>query len=295
MLIHIILGILKIIGILLLAVLGLFLLLFFSLLFVPVRYYGKGYKDADGYEGKITVSWLFHLIWFRGSYGSDRKEWKLSVRIFGIPLEKLKGILENRKKKKNKKSEKTTAKVPVSQEEKPVKTSLEEEKKTEETIEKTEKAEKTEKKKANSRIRKLLSWPDRILKSLRNFRLTVKKICDKIKQTKNMLDSESFREAKTFLVGECKKIFLHIRPGKIKGEIRFGCEDPALTGQILAVAGICYPLYGKSFSLYPYFDRKILEGKVEFRGRIRGALFAGVAWRTFRNSHIKTLGKKIRH
>ena len=161
--------------------------------------------------------------------------------------------------------------------------------------EKTEKAEKTEKKKANSRIRKLLSWPDRILKSLRNFRLTVKKICDKIKQTKNMLDSESFREAKTFLVGECKKIFLHIRPGKIKGEIRFGCEDPALTGQILAVAGICYPLYGKSFSLYPYFDRKILEGKVEFRGRIRGALFAGVAWRTFRNSHIKTLWKKIRH
>ena len=156
-------------------------------------------------------------------------------------------------------------------------------------------AEKTEKKKANSRIRKLLSWPDRILKSLRNFRLTVKKICDKIKQTKNMLDSESFREAKTFLVGECKKIFLHIRPGKIKGEIRFGCEDPALTGQILAVAGICYPLYGKSFSLYPYFDRKILEGKVEFRGRIRGALFAGVAWRTFRNSHIKTLWKKIRH
>ena len=295
MLIHIILGIIKIIGILLLAVLGLFLLLFFSLLFVPVRYYGKGYKDKDGYEGKITVSWLFHLIWFRGSYGSDRKEWKLSVRIFGIPLEKLKGILENRKKKKNKKSEKTTAKVPVSQEEKPVKTSLEEEKKTEETIEKTEKAEKTEKKKANSRIRKLLSWPDRILKSLRNFRLTVKKICDKIKQTKNMLDSESFREAKTFLVGECKKIFLHIRPGKIKGEIRFGCEDPALTGQILAVAGICYPLYGKSFSLYPYFDRKILEGKVEFRGRIRGALFAGVAWRTFRNSHIKTLWKKIRH
>ena len=295
MLIHIILGILKIIGILLLAVLGLFLLLFFSVWFVPVRYYGKGYKDADGYEGKITVSWLFHLIWFRGSYGSDRKEWKLSVRIFGIPLEKLKGILENRKKKKNKKSEKTTAKVPVSQEEKPVKTSLEEEKKTEETIEKTEKAEKTEKKKANSRIRKLLSWPDRILKSLRNFRLTVKKICDKIKQTKNMLDSESFREAKTFLVGECKKIFLHIRPGKIKGEIRFGCEDPALTGQILAVAGICYPLYGKSFSLYPYFDRKILEGKVEFRGRIRGALFAGVAWRTFRNSHIKTLWKKIRH
>ena len=295
MLIHIILGILKIIGILLLAVLGLFLLLFFSLLFVPVRYCGEGYKDKDGYEGKITVSWLFHLIWFRGSYGSDRKEWKLSVRIFGIPLEKLKGILENRKKKKNKKSEKTTAKVPVSQEEKPVKTSLEEEKKTEETIEKTEKAEKTEKKKANSRIRKLLSWPDRILKSLRNFRLTVKKICDKIKQTKNMLDSESFREAKTFLVGECKKIFLHIRPGKIKGEIRFGCEDPALTGQILAVAGICYPLYGKSFSLYPYFDRKILEGKVEFRGRIRGALFAGVAWRTFRNSHIKTLWKKIRH
>ena len=295
MLIHIILGILKIIGILLLAVLGLFLLLVLSLLFVPVRYCGEGYKDKDGYEGKITVSWLFHLIWFRGSYGSDRKEWKLSVRIFGIPLEKLKGILENRKKKIYKKSEKTTAKVPVSQEEKPVKTSLEEEKKTEETIEKTEKAEKTEKKKANSRIRKLLSWPDRILKSLRNFRLTVKKICDKIKQTKNMLDSESFREAKTFLVGECKKIFLHIRPGKIKGEIRFGCEDPALTGQILAVAGICYPLYGKSFSLYPYFDRKILEGKVEFRGRIRGALFAGVAWRTFRNSHIKTLWKKIRH
>lgn len=311
MLIHIILGILKIIGILLLAVLGLFLLLVLSLLFVPVRYCGEGYKDKDGYEGKITVSWLFHLIWVQGSFGADSEGWKLSVRVLGIPLEKLKKILikrssghKNRKKKKKVSQKRSRSEITENLDTIETKT---DETKTDDTITDETKTGKTmteetvslkkekEKKKGESWIRKIFSLPGRILKSIRNFRLAVRKICDKIKQMKKILDSDSFREAKTFLLGECKCILLHILPGKIKGELRFGCEDPALTGQILAAAGVFYPLYGKSLSIYPYFDRKILEGKVEFRGRMRGILFAKTAWRIFRNSNIKALWKKLRN
>lgn len=81
MLIHIILGILKIIGILLLVILCLLLLLLLSLVFVPVRYYGSAFREEGKYEGKVKISWLFHLIFVTGRYGSETDGIQLSIRF----------------------------------------------------------------------------------------------------------------------------------------------------------------------------------------------------------------------
>ena len=66
----IVLGILKIIGILLLVVLGLILFAILSVLFVPVRYRAEG-SVYESLKAKASVSWFLHLISLKVSYDGE--------------------------------------------------------------------------------------------------------------------------------------------------------------------------------------------------------------------------------
>ena len=80
--ISVLLTLLKMIGIVLLSLLGLFLVLLLVVLFVPVRYRIKGYyKDEFVCHGKIT--WLLHLVSVSIDYD---KEAVTAIRIFGIDI-----------------------------------------------------------------------------------------------------------------------------------------------------------------------------------------------------------------
>ncbi len=82
---HIILGIIKVVGILLLIVLGIFLLGILALLFCPVTYRAQGSKGTDSYEGYVQIAWLFRLVSFMFSFRSGT-EGSFSIRVLGIPL-----------------------------------------------------------------------------------------------------------------------------------------------------------------------------------------------------------------
>lgn len=79
----VILLILKIIGILLLALLGLLLFVILLVLFVPVRYRITG-EVEDEISVHLSVTWLLHLITWRGAY--EQGEFDSGLRIFGIRL-----------------------------------------------------------------------------------------------------------------------------------------------------------------------------------------------------------------
>lgn len=81
---HIVLLILKIIGILLLSLLGIALFLILTVLFVPVRYKVRGEWHGQARAG-VRVHWLFHMLSFRVDY--DQKEGLcMKVRALGIPI-----------------------------------------------------------------------------------------------------------------------------------------------------------------------------------------------------------------
>ena len=82
---HIVFMILKVIGILLLILLGILLLGVLALLFCPVRYQARGYRDKEQYGRKAGVSWLFHLIGLTVWYDSKEEKSDYEIRIFGIP------------------------------------------------------------------------------------------------------------------------------------------------------------------------------------------------------------------
>lgn len=101
---HILLTILKILGILLLVLVGILLVIILSVLFVPVCYGAQGKKTADELYGKLSVSWLFRLIYAKFVY--EDGETALEIFVFGIPLLETKRRLNawkaERKKKKRK-------------------------------------------------------------------------------------------------------------------------------------------------------------------------------------------------
>ncbi|MFT4144679.1 MAG: DUF2953 domain-containing protein [Mobilitalea sp.] len=66
-----------------------------------------------------------------------------------------------------------------------------------------------------------------------------------------------------------KKLLRHIAPTKLKSTIIFGTGDPCSTGQALGMIGILYSFYGDKVKIIPDFEKKVLEGQHEAKGRIR--------------------------
>ena len=304
---HIVFMILKIIGILLLVLLGIFLLGILAFLFCPVRYQARGYRDKEQYGGKAGVSWLFHLIFFSMWYDSKEERAGYEIRIFGIPVLKFFRLLKRRKKKRRKKSGKNTVPFRTEIYEREIRTqerenieayeAREQEKKPEERSKEGEKAEppKYMKRKNPAFLRRLgeiFRIPGKVIGSLKKFWLTAGDICDKIKKIKKFLENEKFKRGMNLILQEGKRLLAHVLPRKVQGRLKFGTEDPCLTGEILGAAGIFYPLYGENFSIEPCFDQTVLEGTVSLRGRMYGIMVLISAVKIIRSRDVRYI---IRH
>ena len=311
-LLHILLGILKVVGILLLILVGLVLLGILLLLFCPVVYEGEAHKDASVYGGYLKISWLFHILSFRLFFGNQEQCNGYSFKIFGISIEKVRKLLQNRKKKKNQKEQKKDSVIESSQKEIPpcktkqsepiakeVKKEDEVQREMPQGTEETIESPLMDKISAFLRsvrhfLEKIPGIPGKILGFFRKIGLTVKRICDKIDKIRKVLESERFARLKALFLYHGKRTFLHIRPRKVRGHVKMGTEDPYITGQLLAVAGIFFPLYGEHITIEPYFDTNILEGNLFIKGRIYGGFFAHMAWKLFLDSDIRYMIKKIK-
>lgn len=311
---HIILMILKIIGILLLVLLGIVLLFLLSLLFVPVCYSGWGKKEGKTYQGKASVSWLFHLI--HGTVVYEEKQSRFELYLCGIPLMKLREKTKNRKHTLSEKptrteernvqpvilakKEETTvqAESPVKQAEgniqaeSPVK-QAEDNRKPERPAEKPENKVHSPKPqvwgKIKKSLQKMIHFPSAVWKRLKKIRLTFRGFCDKIKEWYTFLTSDTMKAAFQFIKITGKKLLRHILPRKIRGRLVFGFEDPSWTGQVLGAAAILYPVYQDRLQLIPVFDQAILEGEVRFSGRIFWGYLLWTAWQVYKNRDIRKI------
>lgn len=324
LLLHILLTILKIAGILLLTAAGLLLLILLALLFVPVTYTVRGDKQRETWGVSARVSWLFGgisaTVWHRGQTG-----WEL--RLLGIPVRKLMRRLNARKKKRSagkKASLRETEKKEhrplqpsgktetVEEEMQPVLKTVSVERESPENppaeTEELPKGEKTESRRIRlaaalgnllRRIRGLLLWlvhiPAKIAGRIRKMWLTFRNFCDKIRRWKDFLTRDTTKAAAKFLLGRGRALLVHILPRKVRGKVTVGFEDPAMTGQLLAAAGVFYPLYRDNIQITPVFNRQVLEGDFLLKGRIFGAAFVWSAWKIYRNRDVRTTWQGFRN
>lgn len=122
-------------------------------------------------------------------------------------------------------------------------------------------------KRLGERLRALLRLPGKICFTIRN-------ICAKIKKWRTLLKSETFQYLKELGIERGKLMLRHIRPRKIQGNIRFGFEDPANTGEALGLLGLVYPVLPRRLAVVPDFTEQVLEGWLKLSGRVYGGFAA---------------------
>lgn len=140
--------------------------------------------------------------------------------------------------------------------------------------------------------RRLFSLPGRILNAIGKIALTIRKFCDRISYWKKFLQDERTKGAIRHIWQECRGLLKQMSPRKISGQVIFGAEDPAVTGEILAGLGMTFPIHRNRVQVVPVFDRKILEGEIQCRGRIYGITLLRIAWRLYFDQNIRYVWKR---
>lgn len=308
---HIILLILKIIGICLLCLIGLLLLCIGLVLFVPVRYRASGSYIEKQLKLLGGVTWLCHIISVRIFYDGEKQEDKsrVLVKIFGIAImdtakkktkkakEPKESVLEVPKKppheKVAEKKEKTKSRLPEIAQKPKAEVKKNEEKKSEEKKDEAARVEHTKSKK--SLLAKLTAFRQKMSDAF-------KRLCDRletINQKKDKLMDILFSEEnkKTFILLKRSifKLIRHILPRRIEGWIHCGTDNPEKTGRMLGWLAVFYPLYAERLKIAPDFEKEIFETKFLAAGRIQAFTFVSTGIKIMLNKDLRRIISEFKH
>lgn len=329
---HILLLVLKIIGIIIAVILGILVLLILIILLVPVRYQGEAAADGTwkGISAKIKVHWFFHLIAFSAEYKDEAFFWRLRIawKKMGTDSEDGQESVAGEKTEIRQEpavEEKTEIRQEPAVEEQAEYKEKEEvsadEAGTEDRLEKEEKTDT----KTEENVERLLQEPEKnekesqippadeetpflfekIAGRLRAFfqkiKYTFQRLCGKIKtlsekkeKVKEFLTDEVHRRAFQKSKTEFSRLMRRIRPKKLKGTVHYGFEDPYHTGQVLAALGVVYPWLGEAVSVYPDFEKRILQGDLYVKGTVRALYVVLLIWKLVWCKDVRTTYHHIR-
>ena len=320
--IHILFMILKALGILLLVLLFLVLLIVCTVLFLPFCYRAQVLKEEEGFacvKASGRVSWLFGAVALTASYEEQKPE--AQILLFGASLETWKRRLkkirrgeasvprtEENETENALEAEKTAEQKAPDQKEKQQKVTAQKEQPEQEQEPDAPKKSILERffgrieylpeKLLNLASRllqtafRLLELPFRLLEKLEQKIQAGRRLKGKWESVKKFFRSKMFREALLHAKKEVLYFLKKAAPKKVTGTVRFGFNDPALTGETLGILGMIYGKLPKDLSIQPDFEQEILQGDVRMKGSFQAVTAAGIALRLFRDQNLR---KTIRH
>lgn len=324
-LIHVLLILLKFLGIFLLFLLCLIVLV----LAAPIRYSFHFHAGEDAsFGGQIKVTWLLGILYIRGSY--IEKIFEYRVRIFGYQilgnqkefLEKKQKRERKKQKKRNKKSEKSNNKEnvpapPKQEESRGEDRSAKQDMQPEESVSPEQEGSCEERRSAEQEVRteeKVSPEQDRTCEECRSAEKAVEPMEKKPSSTDRFREKTTgrlaslrkkvheFREAyqeyhgkqlMDFAKQSIIKILRHVLPRRMRGFIRFGFDDPAVTGIVTGGAALFYPKYRDTLVLEPDFGQECFEADCRGRGRIHPGFFLYMGLKALWNPDVRVLLKKL--
>lgn len=314
---HTLFLILKIIGIILAAILGLVLLVICIVLFVPICYRADLHGSGSAKELTVhaKVSFLFGLI--KAVFALENGKTDLSVRIAwkklgdSDPVEDKAKDRDGEMPKPEKKAVMQKSQTIQKEEQQDGTPNRITDKAVEDETEKIEKTEQsakiypesTEKKQRKKKERKEDSdSASKIEQITEKIKCTYRKFCDKINQItekkdkiSDFLTDETHKNAFLKLKNEAFHLIKILKPKKIQGEITFGFEDPSLTGRILAWISMIYPWIGEHTDITPDFEHRTLSGDLSIRGRLYVITLVVTAIRLILSKAVRRSFKDIRN
>ena len=295
---HFFLLILKIIGWMLLAILGILVLLVCVVLFVPVRYEleGKCNGTIETLDVKFRFSFLLHFLAGTVCYSEEKSTWNLRIawKHFGnadtelreTPIKRSIELESSVNETKNKeinipektiKNEGTVSKDVSNKGTRKV---------TDKAPDQTGEVKKT--------VPKKESILDKIEYKYKKIRDKLREIIRKKEKVLGFLTNEIHQAAFLKVVSELKRLLLRLRPQKIVGEIEFGFDDPAWTGQALAGISILYPYFADCFQVIPDFEEKKLRGQIEIKGKITAKNFVALGLHVILDKNVRMTLRHIK-
>lgn len=138
------------------------------------------------------------------------------------------------------------------------------------------------------------SLTDKIAAFFEKIKYTFDRMCAKIRillEKKEIvtgfLTSEIHQSAFQKCLAELKKMLFRLRPRRVAGEIRFGFEDPSLTGRVLAGLSMAFPYWGDHVRCSPDFEEKVLEGRLSVGGSLRLMPAAAMGWNLLWSRNVR--------
>lgn len=300
--------ILKIIGIVILAVLGIVLLLLCLLLFVPIRY-----TVNASYHGKprvaAHVTYLLRLLHVQ--FDLDGKESELKIKIFGHNISKTDAPADDKEEPKSDKPEEDRQqgwkeKAGGETANKPTKDSRQPVKMTEDKSEhdRPPVAEPADSKPANVNVTTKSGSDTKSTPAAKKAKEDKKSkavttddgsdsIVDKIKAVAALLKAN--RPVLKFLFKQVKLLFKHILPGSHVISIRLGLDDPATLGEILGAAAVLRTMTGLVINISPVWDDKVFEAEAALKGRIVLGRILFIAARVYFNKEVRKLINTVKN
>lgn len=301
MVVSIILGILKIIGITLLCILGLILFLLIVVLFVPIRY--KVMADSNindnvkEYHVKAKVSWLLHLV--HGKYEYPGEEgFVLKVGPFAVYGKKKKEKPDKKKQTKQKAKEKTSEisenyenkEADLIVQEKTTQDDIMQEEMTQDEytiLEDLQEVENDKKQNRKSLKEKILYTRQKICDKINKMRQKIKDILTNMKKYVGILQSEAFKESFASCKDSLARLFRMIKPRKVKIKGTAGLGSPDTTGYMCAAIGVISPFFKKQIQVIPDFENYVIEGNAVIKGRIYLFVILIIAIKLFFDKNIR--------
>ena len=316
------LKVLAVIGIVLGSLLLLALIILNIFLFVPFRY-----KIGGSNKDKLYFYFLtsFFLSFFRLKIYYKEEMGYVAIRLFGIKIidktfpelielvEKLSEKFSKKDKKSDKETEETSKTDDASLEADTIpETDSEEYTITEEEVEEflNEPDEIDEMNAFEKNITFLSSIKDFILnikKKWYNFKRFVKEKIDQwnkikkyIKYYWKVLNHPSVKPTLKLFWDLMIKMMKHVWPRKWRLKIKYGDEDPYLTGKVHGYICMARGLFQREIDFTPVWDENIFEFDGYVKGRIQLIVFLMFAFKIFANRHLRKLviliikGGKIR-
>ena len=290
----ILLGILKWLGIILLALLILILLIVLVVMLSPIRYRLQGEKKEE-LGGTFGVSWLFGAVKADGSF-TPAEKLKLKVKVLWFTIMGGEEKPEKKPKKAKKKKAPESVKQPdlqAAEKTEPKPEPKKEEPKEENTVAQSEttgleaqatmkvKPQRMEEKQPKTIRRVQLSEIEEkppaedtelvLLDEDEDFftgekEETKEKIPPIVKEAWSIEDKKGIFKA---LGKMLKRIITGILPGDLFAKATVGTGDPATTGYMLALSGILTAKFGDDIQIRPDFTKATAEDiEVSVKGRI---------------------------
>ena len=318
---------LKILGIILLCVIGFILVLLLLILFVPVRYridssiprtdLEKGF-DVEKIYAKVSFSWLLHIL-SGGIVYPENKQFE--VRLFGIRIFPLRKKNEKADNKDNKDEDKPSSGV-VEMSNIPESDHVEAAKEEADSVETdTAEAEVSEKEETNpsdgavagkesdeeasdeprsfldvlwniiDKVANILETPQNVFEKIQ---YTISRVCGKISMIKTTVENDIFKRAFDLVKRKLLRIIKMILPDKCNIRLGLGTGDPAQTAELVGIFGAMYPFLFNKVSFEPDFDEKVIEMDAHLKGHITVFTIVYSAAVCFFNKDVKKVIRRFK-